>query len=623
MTRLRTVVKDDSAVNMEKLRSADDVMGIVHDRERSYEIVVGPGKSRKYADQCREMGITAGSDGSVKTNPDWKTNKEKLRAGRKENRLKSVLKLVGDIFVPLIPGIITAGLCAGFAALIAQTVPDYAGSKAWSIIYNLLTLVNVSFMTYMTAWTGYRAAERFGGTPIIGGMLGMISSLEGINQISLLLGLYNEQAPLSSILRAGKGGVLAVIFGAFVLSAAEKKIRSRMPESVDVIFTPLLSLLACMIPYILIIMPVLGYVSEGIVRIFSLLCMSGNVFVRILTGYVSAALFLPFVAAGMHHGLVALYSVQLQELGYVTLYPALAMAGAGQVGAAIALWIKAERAGNRKMCSRIMGALPAGFLGIGEPLIYGVTLPLGRPFITAGLGAGFGGALVMAFEVASTTWGPSGLLGMFVMTAGPLGAVKSSMIYLAGLAVSYLCSFIITAVACSEQELMPENTEPAGPIPLPDLPDDAAPAGQSTLHRTVRHGDMIPLGGSDTRPEKTVAAPSDGKLIPMEEIPDPVFSSGTLGDCVGVIPDNGTVYAPCSGVVTGVAETKHAVTFLASDGREILVHAGIDTVKLNGRGFTVCVAAGTAVSQGDKILEADLDVIREAGFSTVIITAVP
>ena len=232
-----------------------------------------------------------------------------------------------------------------------------------------------------------------------------------------------------------------------------------MPESVDIIFTPLLTLLICVIPYILIVMPLLGYVSGGIVWVFSKLCMSENLLVRIIAGYISTALFLPLVAAGMHHGLVALYSVQLQELGYVTLYPALAMAGAGQVGTAIALWLKAKKVGNQKLCTVISGALPAGFLGIGEPLIYGVTLPLGKPFITAGLGAGFGGALVMAFEVASTTWGPSGLLGAFVMTAGPRGAVASVLIYLAGLVVAYICSFIITVVTIDKQELAPENAE--------------------------------------------------------------------------------------------------------------------------------------------------------------------
>ena len=226
-----------------------------------------------------------------------------------------------------------------------------------------------------------------------------------------------------------------------------------MPERIDMIFTPILSLLICAVPYILLIMPLFGYVSSGIAWVFGKLCLSESVIVRMLTGFLSSALFLPLVATGMHHGLVALYTVQLQELGYITLYPALAMAGAGQVGAALAVYRKAKKAGNQQLCSVISGALPAGFLGVGEPLIYGVTLPLGKPFLTAGIGAGFGGALVMALRVASTTWGPSGLLGVFVMTEGPLGAFRSVLIYLLGLVVSYVCSYIITWLTFGTKDL--------------------------------------------------------------------------------------------------------------------------------------------------------------------------
>ena len=500
MTRVRVTVLDESLVSEQQLKGMEDVMGIVHDRALSYEIVVGPGKSRKYADECHELGLGASNTANahaaiVHTDDDWQKNKEELQGRKKGGRIKAALKVFGDIFVPLIPGIITAGLCAGFAALITQAVPDYDHIKVWNIIYNLLTLFNISFMTYLTAWAGYRAAERFGATPIIGGMLGMITSLDGINTIAQLLGLYDENNPLSSILRSGKGGVLAVIAGVFLLSIVEKKIRARMPESVDIIFTPLLSLMICAIPYILVIMPMFGFVSSGIVWVFSQLCLSTSIVVRMIAGYVSAALFLPLVAAGMHHGMVALYSVQLQEIGYITLYPALAMAGAGQVGAAIALWIKSKRVGNKDLCSIIAGALPAGFLGIGEPLIYGVTLPLGKPFITAGLGAGFGGALVMAMEVASTTWGPSGILGIFVMTEGPCGAVKSVLIYVAGLCISYVCSFIITSIFYNERELLPEEDETiaSGPPDQPSVSPDALLTGD---FRTVRHGETILLGKS-------------------------------------------------------------------------------------------------------------------------------
>ncbi len=153
----------------------------------------------------------------------------------KRYRIRSALRVIGDIFIPLLPGIICAGLCGGFATLIAQAVPNYAESSTWAFIYQILRLINTAMMTFLTAWAGYRAAERFGGTPILGGMLGMITSLDGINEIASIMGLYNSAVPLDSVLCSGKGGVLAVIAGALLIAYVEKSIRTVMPKSIDIV----------------------------------------------------------------------------------------------------------------------------------------------------------------------------------------------------------------------------------------------------------------------------------------------------------------------------------------------------------------------------------------------------
>ena len=451
MTRLRIEVKDDAKINEEAIKKIEGALGVVHDRPGYIEIVVGPGKCRKCADICRSMGIPAAGEASTKN--DWQANKAAVKAGQKQSKIKSMLKTFGDIFVPLLPGVIAAGLCSGLATLMTQVMPNYAESSFWSIVYNLLALINAAFLSYLTAWAGYRAAEKFGATPILGGMLGMITGLGNIDTISQILGLYDEVQPLDSILRAGRGGVLAAVIGVWCMSYVEKFIRKYMPESLDIMFTPLLTLIVCSVPYILVVMPITGYISTGLCWIVQQVCMSESLIMRIVAGYISTALFLPMVAMGMHHGLVALYSVQLETMGYVTLYPALAMAGAGQVGAAIAIYLKAKKVGNTRMKEVITGALPAGVLGVGEPLIYGVTLPMGRPFITAGLGAGFGGAFVMAMQVAATTWGPSGLLAIFVMTAGPDGATMSVACYVVGLLISYIMGFIVTNAMIKPEEV--------------------------------------------------------------------------------------------------------------------------------------------------------------------------
>ena len=473
-------------------------------------------------------------------------------------------------------------------------------------------------MTFLTAWAGYRASERFGGTPILGGMLGMITSLDGINEIASIMGLYNSAVPLDSILCSGKGGILAVIAGALLIAYVEKAIRSVMPKSIDIVFTPLLTMFLCVIPYIVFIMPLFGYASGGIVWLFSRACLSDNVFIRAISGYFAAAFFLPLVAAGMHHGLVALYSVQLSELGFVTLYPALAMAGAGQVGAAIALWRKAKKVGNDNLCSVISGVLPAGLLGVGEPLIYGVTLPLGRPFLTAGLGAGFGGAFIMVTQVASTTWGPSGLLGAFVMTAGPGGSARSVLLYLTALVISYIGGYLITNLFYREEELRFET----------DVPDEQTAVWRSASFtrlskkksRRIKAGEPLMMTERHDVTNLPLTAPVGGETVPMKQIPDVMFSSGVIGTCIGIMPDDGHILAPCDGVVMEIADTNHSLTFKTYDGMEILLLVGIDTFLLNGDGLSPLVEEGAAVSKGQPVVEADLEKIREADLSPIVIT---
>ena len=536
----------------------------------------------------------------------------------KRNRISRVLRIIGDIFIPLLPGIICAGLCGGFASLISQAVPNYADKHIWAIFYQILTLINTSMMTFLTAWAGYRAAERFGGTPILGGMLGMITSLDGINQIASILGLYNSAIPLDSVLCSGKGGVLAVIAGALLVTYVEKSVRTVMPDSIDIVFTPLVTMFLCVIPYIIFIMPLFGYASGGIVWLFGRACLSGNVFVRAVSGYFAAAFFLPLVATGMHHGLVALYSVQLQELGYVTLYPALAMAGAGQVGAAIALWQKAKKVGNDNLCSVISGALPAGLLGVGEPLIYGVTLPLGKPFLTAGLGAGFGGAFIMMTQVASTSWGPSGLLGAFVMTGGAGGSARSVLLYLTALVISYIGGYLITKIVYNEEELCVET----------EVPAEQAAAWRSASFtrlsrkksRKIEAGEPLMVTKRHDVANLPLTAPVGGETVPMKQIPDIMFSSGVIGSCIGIMPESGHILAPCDGVVIEIADTNHALTFKTADGMEILLLVGIDTFTLNGNGLSPLVEEGEAVTRGQAVMEADLKRIRDAGLSPIIIT---
>ena len=444
MTRMRSEIKDSSKVNEEKLKNIDGVLGLVKEGN-SYQVVLGPGKAKKVTDEAINY-FKLSKDNKDK---DWEENKKNIRADQKNNRVKSTLKLIADIFIPMIPAIIAAGLFFGFSNLINQLIQQKVLSESFKTMSLIFSLFSSAFLGYFAIYTGVRSAEVFGATPALGGMIGAISIGSNINEISKIFGLFNEKVPLESILTTGKGGIIGVIFGVWLLSKVEKSIRKSVPDVLDLIITPFVSILITGLVFVFAIMPVAGFVSDGLVSVLSVIINSNIAIVRILSGYILPAVFLPMVLLGLHHGLIPIYAVQLEQMGGVSLFPVLAMAGAGQVGAAIAIYMTTKKVGNQRLVKIINGALPAGFLGVGEPLIYGVTLPMFKPFITAGLGAGFGGAFVMLMNVMATAWGPSGLVALPLMK-GYMGILY----YFIGLVISYIGGFIVTKLVIKDKDVI-------------------------------------------------------------------------------------------------------------------------------------------------------------------------
>lgn len=445
MTRLRVTLKDESKVNSEELKKTVGILGIV--QEGSYiQIVLGPGKAKKVADICIEE-LKLPKDTLVAG--DWKENKATIKGTQKENKFKKAINVIANIFIPLIPAIIAAGIFNGLASLITtlQGQGTLPAEGFWQVTQLMFSLIGGAFLGYFAIYTGINSAKQFGATEALGGMIGAISIGSNIVAISQTFGLYDEAVPLNSILTTGKGGIIGVIMGVYILAKIEKAIRKRMPDVLELILTPLLSLLITAILFVFIIMPLAGFISDGLVALLSIIINSSNPVVSVISGYILAALFLPMVLLGLHHGLIPIYAVQLEAMGGVSLFPVLAMAGAGQVGAAIAIYLIARRVKNERLKQVIVGALPAGFLGVGEPLIYGVTLPMFKPFITAGLGAGFGGAYVMLTHVLANAWGPSGLVAIAIMQP------NSMLNYFIGLCISYIAGFIITYFTIKDSDV--------------------------------------------------------------------------------------------------------------------------------------------------------------------------
>lgn len=442
MTRVRVDVLDRSKVNVEALKTIDGVMGVVSDEGNYVQVVVGPGKARDTADYLREKMGNAGSGSGSNNDEDWRATKAKVKGAQKQSKFKDSVGVIADIFTPMIPAFIASGVMNGMGRLIRilmnnGTIPTNLFTE---LTLNMVVLIGGGFLGYLVIFTGVNAAKEFRVNPMLGGMIGAAVLHNNVNVISNLLGWFNEANPTDSILSTGAGGVMGVILGVWVLAKIEKWVHNKMPAALDISFTPLVSMMIAMPIFVLAIMPVTGFLSVQLGNFIGLFLGSSNVIVRAITGYVLAATFLPLVLLGLHRSLTPIHTLQIEATGATTLFPPIAMAGAGQVGAAIALYVKAKRLGNKDMMGTIVGGLPAGILGIGEPLIYGVTLPMVKPFITAGLGAGFGGAYVMIMQVGAASFSPSGILAATHVL--PHFVVH----YLIGILISYVMGAIITYI---------------------------------------------------------------------------------------------------------------------------------------------------------------------------------
>ncbi|QLD18171.1 PTS transporter subunit EIIC [Staphylococcus aureus] len=440
MTRVRIKVLDENKVDDQELRHIDGVMGVIHDER--IQVVVGPGTVNKVANHMAELsGVKLGDPIPHNHNDsekmDYKSyaadkakaNKEAHKAKQKNGKLNKVLKSIANIFIPLIPAFIGAGLIGGIAAVLSNLMVAGYISGAW--ITQLITVFNVikdGMLAYLAIFTGINAAKEFGATPGLGGVIGGTTLLTGIAGKNILMNVFTGEP-----LQPGQGGIIGVIFAVWILSIVEKRLHKIVPNAIDIIVTPTIALLIVGLLTIFIFMPLSGFVSDSLVSVVNGIISIGGVF----SGFIIGASFLPLVMLGLHHIFTPIHIEMINQSGATYLLPIAAMAGAGQVGAALALWVRCKR--NTTLRNTLKGALPVGFLGIGEPLIYGVTLPLGRPFLTACIGGGIGGAVIGGIgHIGAKAIGPSGVSLL------PLISDNMYLGYIAGLLAAYAGGFVCT-----------------------------------------------------------------------------------------------------------------------------------------------------------------------------------
>ena len=340
---------------------------------------------------------------------------------------KFLLKL-SAIFLPLVPALIACGLITSTLNIVKYNYPLLEGTN----LFQLFTVIGNTAFWGINIFVGFNSAREFGGTPILGGILGALITHPNLATITL------NGYPLTP----GRGGVVAVLLVAALGACVEKKLHKVIPNSLNLLLTPLLTYLIAASFAIFFLQPFAGLIAFTVADLAVKVIHEGSP----VSGFLLSGTFLPMVMMGIHQTLLPIHSELISRYGLTLLLPILAMAGAGQVGASLAVFVKTR---NQRLKKAILSALPVGLLGIGEPLIYGVTLPLGRPFLAACLGGAFGGAWQSYEMVGSAASGISGL---------PLAlATNKTGIFIIGLLISYVAGFIAAWLIGFED--LPEQTE--------------------------------------------------------------------------------------------------------------------------------------------------------------------
>ncbi|MER6217948.1 PTS transporter subunit EIIC [Streptomyces sp. NPDC001674] len=429
MTRLRIGLHDRTLVDDAALRAVPGVLGVV-EADGTYQIVLGPGTVARVTPAFEELvaeGRTATparpvtAEGLAARGAALK----QARTVRNATPLKLFLRRIAAVFVPLIPALIGCGIIAGLGGLLANL--------GWvPALVPALTAIGSGFMALIAVFVGHNTAKEFGGTPVLGGAVAAVIVFPGVAKVEAF----------GQHLSPGQGGVLGALAAALLAVRVERWCRRHVPESLDVLVTPTLTVLVPGLVTLFGLMAVAGTVSHAIGAFAERLLATGGA----AAGTVLGGLFLPLVMLGLHQALIPIHTTLIEESGYTVLLPVLAMAGAGQVGAALAVYVRLPH--NPSLRATIRSALPAGLLGVGEPLIYGVSLPLGRPFVTACVGGAAGGAFVGLFHqlgvaFGSTAIGPSGW-ALFPLLEGTPGRAAALGVYAGGLLTGYVTGFAAT-----------------------------------------------------------------------------------------------------------------------------------------------------------------------------------
>ena len=577
-TRLRLQLKDNDLRNEDAVSDIEGVKGVFLTQSQ-FQIIFGSGLVNLVCDEVqKQLGI------SVDTSAD--DEKEE----KKGNVLQRLVKLLSDIFVPIIPAIVAGGLLMGVnniltaAMFSGKSVIDlYPQFKGLATAINMFASAPFAFLPVLI---GFSATKKFGGNPYLGAAMGMIMVHPD------LLSAYSigiAKAPVWDIFGfkiqaiGYQGTVLPVLAVAFILATIEKKLHKIVPEVLDLFVTPLVSVFVTGYLTLSIVGPIFVWAENAILGAIQWMLTLPLGIGSLIMG----SLYAPTVVTGIHQMYTAIDIGQIAKYGVTYWLPLASAANVAQGAAALAVGIKSK---DKKIKSLALPSSLSAFMGITEPAIFGVNLRFFKPFIAGCIGGGCGALYASLVHLGAKGTGVTGIFGILLCLNQPLQYLIEMVI---AVGVAFAISFVIY-----------KDAEPK-----------AVTADVTETTGTTETVENIEIADNN-KAEETLTSPVNGTQISLSEVVDETFASEMLGTTVAVEPADGKIVAPCDGEVSNIFETGHAVCITTESGGELLIHIGIDTVKMDGKGFTKKVSDGDKVHAGDILVEANLEEIKNAGYQT-------
>lgn len=565
VTRLRFVLNDESLINEEALKQNELVKGCFSTKGQ-YQVIIGPGLVDKVYDLMLEAtGVKEASRDDLK-----KIESEKM------NPLQRGVKIFSDVFYPILPAIVGAGLLLGVSNLLSNPgiFNELAVTQMFPAITGLADMISMianTAFTYIPVLVAWSATKRFGGNPMLGVLLGLVLINENLipgSQMSSVISGAVEPKYWNiigiDILKLGyQNSVLPALVASFLMVKLELSLKKRIPDSLQLIFVAPIAIFVTAFLTFLCIGPatnqVATWITDSIIWMFDVQ--------PILAGFVFAFMWEPLVVTGMHHALIA---VAIQIIASTQNSPMVALITIVCVAEAGAVFAMSRLAKTKNEKSVAVSAGTAALLGVTEPSMFGVTIAAKFPFLCAITCAGITGALMMMFGVYAISLGPSGPLSFTIIPAQlwPVHYMCMAFAFVSAFASTY----VIGKSKSKNEEVVSEDVN------------------------------------------ITVYSPIGGKNIALSETSDPSFASEALGKGFAIIPNEEEVVSPIEGTITVLFPTKHAIGITDKNGLEILIHIGIDTVQLVGEGFEAFVEVGQTVKKGEKLVKFDSKLIKSKGY---------